>query len=577
MLIFFLSISRVFAQVTDPSVQGYNPGVLDRLNEFQLNKLRIEQNIIRKTPEAKPDEGLQKERDVQKGELIYNPHFLLNGIIFQGNTVYSKKKLEKLAQDLIGQEIYMEDILELTLEISRFYQKNGYITSYAYVPPQEVKEGVVIINIIESRIEQKIITGNRWEKSWYLENIVLGKPHLAIGKVFNVRPLQGALKSLNKESYMKANIEISKNPETEGTIIELKIEDRYPIVFDVSWDDYGRDFTGIQRITMLLEHENLTGFGDKAHGGVILSSGSQSILTGYSFPISTYGTRLAFEYAFLNFELGGPFRDLRVRGRANDYNIIFTQPIINNAVTDFTGYLSLSSLNSKANILALEEILTNYSLRILRVGTNYLHDDIYGRWLGNGEVDLGTKGLGSTPSSSSGPQSAFVKLKAELIRIQRLPKRILGILRINGQFSPQSLYSAEKMFLGGPYSIRGFQPAEILGDYGVAGSLEMRVPIPGFDKILPEKLKPLDDRIKIAGFYDWGWVNEHQAGTNAPVTFLHAVGFAAYLYPIEALSLQIGVGVPLGQRFVSMQNARMYFSLNSHIDKFFMKPVKKSN
>lgn len=87
-----------------------------------------------------------------------------------------------------------------------------------------------------------------------------------------------------------------------------------------------------------------------------------------------------------------------------------------------------------------------------------MFDDSKGRTIANFGVDIGTNGLGASENIYNGQQSTFYKVVASLARVQRLPKKCIGIVRINGQYSPQSLYSAEQMYLGGVYSIRGYQP-----------------------------------------------------------------------------------------------------------------------
>ena len=53
------------------------------------------------------------------------------------------------------------------------------------------------------------------------------------------------------------------------------------------------------------------------------------------------------------------------------------------------------------------------------------------------------------------------------------------------------------MFIGGAYSIRGYQPSELIGDYGIAGSLELRTPIPGIKAIFPKKYEVLENLRRI--------------------------------------------------------------------------------
>ena len=120
--------------------------------------------------------------------------------------------------------------------------------------------------------------------------------------------------------------------------------------------------------------------------------------------------------------------------------------------------------------------------------------------------------------------------------------------------------------MGGPYTLRGYQPAELIGDYGVTGTVEIRTPIPGFKKILPNKVKFIDDRVRLAAFYDFGWVKENGHIYNYPQNFLHSVGFGSYINLTDWLSMQFGVGFPLGQKYYDESTARFYFGINTEMD-----------
>ena len=283
------------------SFSGNEPGVLNKQYTQQLKDFEIEKKVIETTEsdiekenKIKDKENENEQKDVQDGNLRYNPKFKLNGIIFKGNKVISDKKLQKLVKDKIGQEVYLEDIMNMTVEVTRFYQKKGYITSFAYLDKQEITNGVVTISIKESKVVKKESIGNKWERDRYLNNFVIGGQGLNYNNVFNARSLQGAMKTINNSGYMRGAVQLSKD-ENSDTEIKLKVEDRFPLSLDMSWDDYGRDYTGRQRFTSILGIDNLTGFGDKIYGGTILSKNSTGVLAGYEIPVGRWGTKLGFD------------------------------------------------------------------------------------------------------------------------------------------------------------------------------------------------------------------------------------------------------------------------------------------
>lgn len=565
---------------------GNSPAVINKQNLRQYEELQIEREFVETVPEdiekekklqeqRQKREELQKEtNEIKKGEILYNPQFRLNKIIFEGNTAIKDKELQRLAASLINTDVYLDNIMDLTLEVSRYYQKKGYITSYAILPPQEIEGGIVKILIVESKVGPKVSNGNKWERDYYLDNIVLGGKNLSVGKVFNARALQGAMKDINRSDYMKANVAIERDPETDETKLELNVQDRFPVSLDLGWDDFGRDYTGRQRFTAIGGIDNLTGFGDKIYGGPILSSRATGVIAGYQLPVGPYGTKLGFDYSQSHMTLGGPYRDLGIKGKSNTTSFSITQPLINNATTDFNARVSYDMVGSNTAIFNTPnpQSISNYNLNVIRAGVYGMHDDKTGRWIGSAGVDLGLSG---NENMDNGPQSLFYKIVASAARVQRLPKDCLGIIRVNGQYTPQSLYAAEQMFLGGAYSIRGYQPSELIGDYGIAGSVELRTPIPFLKKALPEKFKHVSDKIKFVLFYDWGFVKEHNDLYGYPNNFLSSVGFGTNITITKNSSAQIGVGFPLGQRYFNEESARLYFSVNAEVDKIFLKPKER--
>lgn len=573
-----LLISNAPALAVGVDALGSSPDVINKQNQTQLKDLQIEKQYIETVQDKEKDktniEDNTKKKDVVKGNLTYNPQFKLNKVILQGNTKFTDKKLLKLADGMVGKEVYLEDVMDLAVKISRYYQQRGYLTSYAYLAPQEITDGIVTINIKESKIIDKSAAGCKWEREWYFKNVALVGPGLQQDKVFNAKDLQGAMKNINREAYLKGSAEISKDKD-DNTIVKLNVADRYPLNFDFSWDDFGRNYTGRQRATGIIGVDNLTGFGDKLYGGVILSQGSTGALAGYQIPVNKYGTKLSFDFSNSRVNLGGPYQDLNITGRATDYAIRLTHPLISTATKELSASISVDALNSKSDSLALGRNIADYSLRVLRTGLYGMFDDKKGRTIGSLGVDMGMTGLGASENIDDGPQSAFYKVVASISRIQRLPKNCLGIIRLNGQYSPQSLYSAEQMYLGGVYSVRGYQPSELLGDYGVSGTFEVRTPVPYLQKVLPAKIKSWSEKIKLAFFYDWGYVKEQKDLYGYPTNFISSVGVGTYINLTDAIFVQMGVGIPVGPRNYNEDKARLYFSINTDIDRILMKPRER--
>lgn len=550
-------------------------GVIDKSIQKDLLEQRIEKqllNIDEKAPVNR--EAVKKPIEKDMGEYIYNPKFKLNEIIFVGNSLYNTQELQKLSEPLLGKDIIMDDLVDLTVKISRYYQGKGFLTCYAYIPEQEVENGVVKIAISESTIESISIQGNKWTKEKYLKSF-LTMNKLQEGDVFNANKLQTALKDLNQNDYLKGQVSISKDQNTDKTAIVLDVQDRLPVGFDINWDNYGRRLIGEQRANMILSYDNLTGHGDKLYGGTILARGTKGAMAGYQIPLNDKGTKLSFDYSFSTIKLGREYTSDDIHGKSKDYALTLTHPLYRTNRTSLLASAAFDMLSSSTKWRSTDYTSSNYSLRVFRTGLYGMHDDNYGRWVGYMGADFGANFLGASPSIANGSSSSFIKYKAGITRVHRLPHRSLGIIRLDGQYSPDKMFPAEQMQIGGPFSVRGYEPGVILGDYGASGSFEVRTPIPYLNAFLPKKLEKWEDKIKFVTFYDWGYVKEHGNLYGYPLNFLQSVGAGLHMYLTDYLSASCSVGIPVGQKNYQGADARFIFAVNSEVDKFFFKPKER--
>lgn len=563
-LFFLLSMSSVKAAPFAAGVDT-DAGAFNKMERQQLNNYQIDKSYVQSLDDVTDDERIYDatvEEDAARQGMLYNPHFLLEKINFEGNTVISDEELQKLGLEVLGEDIFFDELLEVCSKVTNLYHSKGYLTSYATVPPQRIVDGVATIKIIESKVGEMNIDGEKWTREWYLKHIIMGKAGLREGEVFNAKNLQRAMKEINREDYVQVQTEVERQPEgDENTAITLNVRDRFPVNMNFAYDDYGRSYTGAQRVSFLLGMDNLTGLGDKIYGGTILSSGSTGWLAGYSLPVSSYGTRLSFDFSDSHVRLGGPYRGMNVKGNAQSYFFKLTQPLVQTAKSDLFLYTGYDFVNASTtwNPAGTRDYLSDYNLHVWRSGLYGMTDDSYGRWIGNLGVDFG---MGGTDKMNSGSDKAFFKLTANATRVQRLFARSMGVVRVGGQYSPNKLFAAEQMQMGGPYTLRGYQPAELIGDYGVTGTIEYRTPLPLLDKVCPW----LDERLRLAVFYDWGWLGENGNVYNYPQSFLHSVGFGTYLNLTDWLTAQVGIGFPLGRDY-NESTARFYFSVNSDLDR----------
>ena len=130
------------------SLGGYNPGAYNTTELQNTNHYEIDKSYIQSFDDVTKDEEIYdasvEENQAREG-MLYNPHFLLQKINFEGNTKISSDELEKLGLEVLGEDVYFDELLEVCQKVTNLYRAKGYLTSYATVPPQRIVDGVATI------------------------------------------------------------------------------------------------------------------------------------------------------------------------------------------------------------------------------------------------------------------------------------------------------------------------------------------------------------------------------------------------------------------------------------------------
>jgi hemolysin activation/secretion protein len=570
------STNGVNAQVSDIGSRG-------NIQREQIIQQEIEEKLISPVkPEQEKKEAYEIDSDVKNEDaaaaMPSGLSFVLEKIEFKGNTVMPAAELQKLAAKLYGTEVKFDDIKNLVISVSRKYQQEGYLTSYASLPMQLINKGVVIVNINESKINPLTVTGEKWARPWYVNKILFNRKGLREGDVFDASALQAVLKEINNDwDYIKALVALRRN-KNDSTGLTIEILDRFPIELDLNFDNYGKDNSGRPQITSILGSQNLTGLGDKIYAGTMFSEHSWGALAGYGIPITYYGTRLNYDFSYTDASIAGAgnIQELGIKGYSTQHSISVSHPFIRSADTDVLVRAGLDIIDTNSTSDLFNFTLSDYKLRVARANASFINDGATGRWILNGAAGVGINGLGATKGVDAGYEESFVKFNLFAARVQRFPVLdSIGVLRISGQYSPNKLYPVEQMQIGGPFSLRGYQPGELLGDTGISGTFEIRLPIPGLKKLSQRKwFSNIYELIKIAPFYDFGDVGSNLEDYKYAKNYLHSAGISIYAYPWKWVQLSAGAGFPLGNRVYGEDSVRFYFGITTEFDKL-LTPKKR--
>jgi hemolysin activation/secretion protein len=81
---------------------------------------------------------------------------LVKEFVFDGDIkAFTNDELKKVIADLYNKELTFNEIQSAAVRIKNFYNKKGYFLANATIPRQEVTNGIVIIYIVEGKLDSK--------------------------------------------------------------------------------------------------------------------------------------------------------------------------------------------------------------------------------------------------------------------------------------------------------------------------------------------------------------------------------------------------------------------------------------
>ncbi|WEK30477.1 MAG: POTRA domain-containing protein [Candidatus Pseudomonas phytovorans] len=98
---------------------------------------------------------------------------VLHKVRFEGGTVLPLSDLREHYQPLIGRHITLGELQQYTERLTRRYRQEGYLLSYAYLPPQDVADGRVNVVLVEGYIRDYRVEGDIGPASDYLQQLLV--------------------------------------------------------------------------------------------------------------------------------------------------------------------------------------------------------------------------------------------------------------------------------------------------------------------------------------------------------------------------------------------------------------------
>lgn len=550
-----LGMSLCLSVVLAVSAQAAPPGVPDASEVgkllggaeagVQLNRTReyLEQERVARqiAEDKKRKQKVEAEEQVaQEGGA--EVRFTLKKIDVDKSEIFTAEEMEVLTKEYLAKEISLQDLYALVNKINALYQEKGYLTCRAFLPPQTIKDGVVSIQLVEGKVGQVILQGNKTTREKYVTNRI----GLKNGTINNVNDLNKDLLRFNGTNDAQLRIAM-KAGEVEGTTdYILSLYEPKRDSFNLYVDNAGSKNSGEWREGLFYTNKSLFHRRDALTLSTLESQGTKSFSGAYTTNVGRSGTKLGVNYSNNSVHIKkGEMRNLDVRGHSTAYGLSLTQPLLLNEKARTEVSLEYGHQNSTTDLRAVEttwvdDAYNNYTLAFS--ATDYGKSHIFYHKYGYRYTDFDGK--------ISDTSDKFGKLIMNMIYQKGYEHGQLLSGRLNAQFTNHDyVASSEQFYIGGAYSVRGYEESLLNGDKGFSVSAEYAVPV---DK---------EKRTSVFGFLDYGYV----AGPTAyGDRMLLGTGVGVRTTFAKNISASLTLGLPLNRTVNTKEvdKGRLHFMLN---------------
>ncbi|WP_172380754.1 ShlB/FhaC/HecB family hemolysin secretion/activation protein [Vibrio sp. Vb339] len=388
-------------------------------------------------------------------------------IQFSGNTQYDNETLTEISGFQAGC-IGLNAINGYLRNISNHYIEAGYVTSRAFMTPQDLSSGVLLIVIVEGKVEKVLFNG---EEEDFL---VMALPGI-LGSLLNLRDIEQGLDQINRLARYNAKIQLLPSARQGYSIVDIQTVEKHLISAGVSFSNSGQDSTGEELLSVnftgesLFKRLDLWSLRATKSAAFINSKDSESLYFGVDVPLGYWnlGYRTSYSTYFTTFTNKGFAFDSSGKTNSHDVDIKWLF---------YRDEFSKSSL--KGTVSYRRE--KNYILgNLLEAGSRNLSsfsfawDHSTRLWGGfmslSPKVSLGTDWFGGEKTQSKGrslPTAQFVKTSFTGSYTYALTPSLSLASTLFAQWSNDTLYGSERLSIGGEYSVRGFKGTSISGDEG---------------------------------------------------------------------------------------------------------------
>lgn len=499
-LLIMLGVSPLAVGET-PTADTLNPiETLERERQQLLRELEAREEQRRsRHPVIEETLGDDEEFKLPDDE---DTEFELKGLHFSESVLLDDEELRYVAERFVGKVVNFSDLNYILDRINQKYRDKGHVNARALIPPQVIEEGLVAVLLVEGRLGQVRLSGNRYTSEEFIRDSLQLPDE---GEYLDLMDLQRALDLFNDQ--FSANLLGSLEPGRQFGESDLELLVQEPDRWSLSLfsDNTGSKNTGRERGGVLGSYRSLWHDDDRFFVYAAGTESSTSAMLSYNRPVpGLWGNRQARLDTRLSGNLmevtDGPFKELGIDGHSASLETAYRQPWGRgqNWVTDLNARVSYSLSQSEYSNFELSDYDVIRGALGVRYGFFPSPHQVY--------IDKNLV-VASNNDKIARDREDFFYWTGSLNLFHRTQVGLSSQLRLAWQLAhDRDVPSSDLFQVGGMHSVRGYEENVLSGARGFSLSWQVNwevhpwfIPYVFYETGLIQSVSPHSEGVRSAG------------------------------------------------------------------------------
>jgi hemolysin activation/secretion protein len=445
------------------------------------------------------------------------PKFEIRKFDVEGVTLVPQARIDREVAPYTGQGRDFSDVQKALEALEKMFLDLGYGSVQVLLPEQELDQGVVKFKVIEPKVGQVTIEGN---KAYSDTNIRASLPSLKEGTAPNSNEIAANLRLANENPGKSTTVLLRAGANDGEVDAVVRVAEEKVTRFNFTLDNTGAGGSGQYRVGLGMQSSNVFGRDHVFAAQAITSPDERNHFQGYSRDVAIFG----MQYRIPIYRLGGAV-DLtagysnvnsgvvqnifNVSGRGDVAGVRYSQNLPKWGNLESKLIWSWDHRAYRNNVTPVnggEQIIPNitvHPMSLTYTGTHRGQTHETSGYVSYSQNIPGGHAGGSADFEASRPgaRPAYTLWRYGITHLRSFAGDWQVRLNLAGQFTKDRLVAGEQFGLGGANSIRGFAERQFANDYGVSANLELYTP-----DLAP--LLKLDSahKVRLLAFHDAGHV-----------------------------------------------------------------------